>query len=655
MFQPQSNTNPFRNFGGRPPTAEEVRVELESVYNRRTEREGLTGMPGNDRPRRRQITNIEDSRPPTSFPAQDTYVPRGQIGRQSREGGTYLIGFDGTRRFYQAVAPSEGKEGDLWYDTSNNFRVYIFQGGKWVDVFADVPSIAPTILGLDSRAYMAALDTQVDNLLRERQDRNAAIVEAVSITNSLNESAVRRITALNAQVNDPSTGLATTFARITTEELVRATADGNAIASVVNALTAGSGGATITGGQLIIGATYKITANTGSDFTNVGAANNLINTVFVATGTTPTAWGTGALQETRLASVETWSSARVSGENSLKAEYVLNVTTGGVSGRRVAGFRITNLGGAGGATEFVVQTDKFVIVDTSGNIPTVPFKVTGGYVYIDKAVITEVNAGSILAGTIAVAIELTAATVTAGLLRSGSGVTFSANTGYFLGNDGGVQKFRVGTASGERISFDGTNVVINSANATISGGTVTIGSGDNKITVNTNGLYSGDPGSGSYVRLSQYSSGNAGVLFYNSSGSLKGFAALSGGALVISAEAGSTTSALQNFGIISGLKIQGNGTSSGSDSSFYGKHAFFENTLRVDGTVDFNSAVDIAGALALHSELQQAGLNVNPDSANTCDILSGEVTGTTATYTKWMKLKLNGRTVYTPFSESAPT
>lgn len=55
----------------------------------------------------------------------------------------------------------------------------------------------------------------------------------------------------------------------------------------------------ITSGSLIVGATYRIIAlESGvTDFTNVGASANTLGFTFVATGTTPTAWGsTGSLQ-----------------------------------------------------------------------------------------------------------------------------------------------------------------------------------------------------------------------------------------------------------------------------------------------------------------------------------------------------------------------
>jgi len=49
--------------------------------------------------------------------------------------------------------------------------------------------------------------------------------------------------------------------------------------------------------DLIVDEYYEIRANGGSaDFTNIGAADNSVGTVFKATGTTPTAWGTGRLR-----------------------------------------------------------------------------------------------------------------------------------------------------------------------------------------------------------------------------------------------------------------------------------------------------------------------------------------------------------------------
>jgi hypothetical protein len=54
-----------------------------------------------------------------------------------------------------------------------------------------------------------------------------------------------------------------------------------------------SGQASINTGNLTIGVSYYIDDNSGgADFTNVGAPSNNADTWFIATGTTPTTWGT---------------------------------------------------------------------------------------------------------------------------------------------------------------------------------------------------------------------------------------------------------------------------------------------------------------------------------------------------------------------------
>lgn len=53
--------------------------------------------------------------------------------------------------------------------------------------------------------------------------------------------------------------------------------------------------AAINSSPLTIGVTYEIVDNTGINVTNVGSPNNNVGTKFVATGTTPSSWGSGSL------------------------------------------------------------------------------------------------------------------------------------------------------------------------------------------------------------------------------------------------------------------------------------------------------------------------------------------------------------------------
>jgi hypothetical protein len=68
---------------------------------------------------------------------------------------------------------------------------------------------------------------------------------------------------------------------------------------VYTALLTQSGGdspVAISNTDLQVGVTYVIKDNGGGDFTNVGAPNNDVGTYFLATGTTPTAWGSTNLE-----------------------------------------------------------------------------------------------------------------------------------------------------------------------------------------------------------------------------------------------------------------------------------------------------------------------------------------------------------------------
>lgn len=124
--------------------------------------------------------------------------------------------------------------------------------------------------------------------------------------------------------------------------------------------------------------------------------------------------------------------ARAAADDDLGAEYVLKVT----AGNRVAGFRITNHGGGGDSSDFVIESDKFQIVNTSGAFNTVPFQVDGSGVYIDEAVIRALDAGKISAGNITVALNLAGGTIstTSGNFTVDSGGNLTATNGVFSGS-----------------------------------------------------------------------------------------------------------------------------------------------------------------------------------------------------------------------------
>jgi hypothetical protein len=260
----------------------------------------------------------------------------------------------------------------------------------------------------------------------------------------------------------------------------------------------------------------------------------------------------------------------------------------------------------------VVQTDKFTIVDTSGNIPTVPFEVSGGVVYIKEAVIKEVTAGKITAGTVTATVEMTAATITAGKIRSSALTDFATTTGFYLGIDTGTPKFRIGDPAGSRLSWDGSTLTVVSSSATITGGSVTLGSGNSRVLIDSNGLQIGVSTSGSYITLRQ-NTGNTGASLYlfNSSGVLSG-SLLTSATGVTTFDGGSQIngSAVQDFNYLSGAFVQAQSTSNVDtiDSPLYSAGSLYvAGKAKIVGVATFSTTVNISGVLGALSNVDVSG------------------------------------------------
>lgn len=90
---------------------------------------------------------------------------------------------------------------------------------------------------------------------------------------------------------------------------------------------------------------------------------------------------------------------------------------------------------------------------------------------------------------------------TSGILRSGA-TNYSTGTGYVLDYNGGTPRMRVGTTSGNRLDWDGTNLTIKSANLTADSTGVSVAPGSSFTALNAYGfstttgqmgMYGGDP------------------------------------------------------------------------------------------------------------------------------------------------------------------
>lgn len=159
---------------------------------------------------------------------------------------------------------------------------------------------------------------------------------------------------------------------------------------------------------------------------------------------------------------------RITETGSLMAEYVLNIVTSGGGVPRVTGFRLTNLGGAGGGSEMVFQADKIAMVNETGHNLKAPFALVDGVVWMNMAMIKTASITSAMIENLAAnkvnAADLSAITAflgnmtfgATGHLRSAGATAFGTGVGIWMGYDDGVWKFRVGDPAGNRISWDGS-------------------------------------------------------------------------------------------------------------------------------------------------------------------------------------------------------
>lgn len=151
---------------------------------------------------------------------------------------------------------------------------------------------------------------------------------------------------------------------------------------------------------------------------------------------------------TNSANITTTANTLASVSGSVSAAYTLSITAGG----RVTGFQLLN--GVAGSS-FVVQSDKFVIVDSSGNYATSPFVVTGGVVYIQDANVQNLTVSKLTAGDFYTDFRIGSS----GAIRS-TQTAFDTGTGFWLGNDGGTPKFSIGNSAGNKMTWNGTDLRI---------------------------------------------------------------------------------------------------------------------------------------------------------------------------------------------------
>ena len=78
---------------------------------------------------------------------------------------------------------------------------------------------------------------------------------------------------------------------------------------------------------------------------------------------------------------------------------------------------------------------------------------------------------------------------TLGHIKSGQ-TAYDTGTGLWIGNDSGTPKFSMGNSAGNKLTYSGTDLTL--IGGTITGGSITIGTGDSIFKADSNGIYLGD-------------------------------------------------------------------------------------------------------------------------------------------------------------------
>jgi hypothetical protein len=470
--------------------------------------------------------------------------------------------------YYQTTAPVGAgiNENDLWYDTDDGNKPYIYRSSVWVS--AQDGSIATA---------QSAANTAL---------ANAATANAVGV----------------AAQNTANTALA----NAATANAVGVAAQGTANTALANAAIADAKGvaAQNTANTALANASTAYTAAIGSLQPSANTIVNASNQMTAINGTGITVYsGASATSGARVV----LNSAGLAGFNaggtatfSISASTGAAVFSGSVTGSTITGGTL-NIGGNAiiDASGFLTATGATI----TGTITTNNITVTGGTLTIGSTF--AVTAGGVLTATgatITGTLTSNNITVTGGTLTIGS--TFAVTSGGVL------------TATGATIT--GT---LTSNNVTITGGTLTIGS---KFSVTSTGVLTATDGVFTGTVTSTNATITGGSLTVGST-----FSVTSAGVLTAtSGTVGGFTLTSTYLGGAGGFILNSNGQIDGGSGNtiFYGKGNFGggtagSETLIVTGTSNFNGtltglAITANGSMTANAELFAAGHSTTANAAN---------------------------------------
>lgn len=353
--------------------------------------------------------------------------------------------------YYQTTAPVGAgiNEDDLWYDTDDGNKPYIFRSGLWVSVqdgsIATAQSAANTALA--NAAAANAVGVAAQNTANTAL-ANAAIADAkgVAAQNTANTALANAATAYTAATGSLQPSAST---------IVNASNQITAIAS--NGITVYSGASATTGARVVLNSAGLAGFNSSS----TGPGNGATFSINASTGA-------AVFSGSVTGSTITGGTLNIGGNAIIDANGYLTATGATVTGT-ITSSNVTITGGTLTIGSTFAVTAGGVLTATgatiTGTLTSNNVTITGGTLTIGtKFSVTNTGVLTATDGTFTGTITSTNATITGGSLTVGS--TFSVTSaGVLTATSGTVGGFTISSSS----IYAGTSLVLNT-DGTLSGG-----------------------------------------------------------------------------------------------------------------------------------------------------------------------------------------
>lgn len=291
-------------------------------------------------------------------------------------------------------------------------------------------------------------------------------------------------------------------------------------------------------------------------------------------------------------------------------------------------------------------------VNVTGQI--IGTQITDGAVSAAKIAANTITASQIAAGTIT-ASQIAANTITAGQIAAGSItatliganqiITSAANIA-----DAVITSAKIATLDAGKISAGNITVALS-----LTSGSIKAAAGSASETLIDSGGLQVGRNSDYHISAAAYAAGQSGLMFYNGSGTMKGWLTLSAAGFSIMGTA-SGNDTIGAFDYIGGqyLRAYSSYDPRTTDAPLYSSGgAWIAGTLDARGAAYVAGILSVSGAITAGGGFSSSSLNIHPAASN--QLATGEDAGTSGAATgTYLAMRVNGRTVWVPFFTAVP-